>query len=80
MKYQAEKQGEGIFFEELVQDMAKLTGALEEFDRVNPKGRFRKGLIEWTQFKRRFTQTNSMKSRRAEEEWTGQNGMRRRKR
>ena len=70
MKYQAEKQHESGFFEELVTDNAKLTEALEEFDRVNPKGRFRKGLIDWTQFKRRFTQTDSMTNRRAEEEWT----------
>ena len=37
---------------------------------MNPKGRFRKSLIDWTLFKRRLTHTNSITQRRAEEEWT----------
>ena len=70
MKYQAEKQGEAGFFDELVTNAERLTEAVEEFDRVNPKGRFRKSLIDLTLFKRRFTHTNSIIQRRAEEEWT----------
>lgn len=70
MKYQAEKQGESGFFDELATDATKLSEALEEFDRVNPKGRWRKGLIDWTQFKKSFTHTNSITQRRGEEEWT----------
>ena len=57
MKYQAEKQGESGLFDELATDATKLSEALEEFDRVNPKGRWRKGLIDWTQFKKSFTHT-----------------------
>ena len=34
MKYQAEKQGESGFFDELATDATKLSEALEEFDRV----------------------------------------------
>ena len=70
LKYQSDKAGELGFFDELAADAERLTLALEEFDRVNPKGRFRKQLIDWTQFKKRFKVTTAVTHRRAREEWT----------
>eukprot|EP00972_Heterocapsa_arctica_P113704 16438626-Heterocapsa_arctica.AAC.1 len=72
MQYQAEKKKEGAFFAKVQLDPVKLAMACEEFDRLNPPGRFRKQLIDWTQWKKRFSVTSAVTVRQGEEEWSHQ--------
>ena len=70
MRFQAEKAGELKYFEALLRNREQLAKALDEFDRQNPPGRFRKTLIDWALFKRTFAVTISVTVRASEEEWT----------
>lgn len=52
MKYQAEKSGEVQTFGIVMDNRDKCEQALSEFEESNPPGRFRKQIVDWTQFKR----------------------------
>eukprot|EP00972_Heterocapsa_arctica_P039017 5746659-Heterocapsa_arctica.AAC.1 len=46
--------------------------ACEEFDRLNPPGKFRKQLVDWVQWKRKFSVTSFVTVRQGEEEYSFQ--------
>jgi hypothetical protein len=68
--HQAVRDGKKELFEKLMNDPMKAEAALDKFDRENPPGRFRKGLIQWADYERFFTKEFVTKDRRAEEEWS----------
>ena len=72
MRYQAEKKGqsESRYMKKLEEDSVKLDGALADFARLNPPGKFRKSLIDWTQFSKKFGVTQNHTMRQSEEEYT----------
>ncbi len=72
MRFQAQKSGEAKVMADVEADPSKLALALDEFDRMNPPGRFRKQLIDWTQFKKRHTHTTKKIDQEKEEEYTYQ--------
>ncbi len=69
-RYQAEKSKEGKYLKEIEQDPEKLSVFLMEFDQNNASGRFRKSLIDFAQFKKRFSVTANKVEQEREEEFT----------
>eukprot|EP00959_Pyramimonas_sp_CCMP1952_P151692 3173816-Pyramimonas_sp.AAC.1 len=67
IKNQAERDGELQTYEQIFNDPVKADQALEQFDRDNCDGRFRKKLIEWGQWKRQFGVKVSTKTQGIEE-------------
>ena len=53
--------------EHALSDPAKAKLALEDFARLNPPGRFRKGLVDWTVFVQRFGKRMEVRTRQGEE-------------
>ncbi|CAE7871566.1 unnamed protein product [Symbiodinium necroappetens] len=71
MKYQAKSQQDNgktlQMLETALGDPNKADLALDEFDRHNPQGRFRKNLIDWSAFERKFGRRSEVRNRCAEE-------------
>ena len=69
MQHQAKKAGEEEACKNLWICPHRARLALEQFDRDNPQGRFRKNLIDWAQYKRSYISGSSFTEREEEEEW-----------
>ena len=54
IEYQATKKGELPTFTQIMNDPAKATEAVIDFDKKNPAGRFRWNLVDWGQWKKTF--------------------------
>ena len=71
MKYQARQQqddGKTLqMLETALSDANKADLALDEFDRENPRGRFRKNLIDWSAFEQKFGRRAEVRNRATEE-------------
>lgn len=72
MSYQAKRSGESDFFDKMASDPTKLGLALADFDKNNPPGRFRKALIDWTQYKKIFAHKTERVAQEKEEQYTWQ--------
>ena len=70
MEYQATRDKKLKLFQHSMSVVSQARVALQDFDDQNPEGKFRKSLIDWGHFKRKFAKTNSSTLRRSEVEWT----------
>ncbi|CAK0850852.1 unnamed protein product, partial [Prorocentrum cordatum] len=66
-KNQAQKDGEIETYNQIFNDPVKADQALEQYEKDNCEGRFRKRLIDWGQWKRQFGVRVSTKVRNVEE-------------
>ena len=69
---QAQKQNRKGEVERILDDPILLARACREFERDNPPGRFRKKLIDFSQFLKRYSHSVSYHDQQADEEWSFQ--------
>ena len=70
LRYQADKKKESALMLEIEADPVRLEGALAEFARINPPGKFRKDLVDWSMFRKTFSVTKANTDRQREEEYS----------
>ena len=68
--YQATVAGKRPLVDALILDQSKCIKAVADFDRENPKGKFRKKLIDWGQWQRKYSVEVVHTGRQGEEFWT----------
>lgn len=70
MLYQATRDKKMDAFNNIMRDADKARAAIEDFDKANPPGRFRKQHIDWAAFTVKYSKELVRIKRREEEEWT----------